>query len=175
MIAPSPMAGAGRALGRLANSGGPHSRTRKERVSSTVLGNEGGLIRCPLIIRIGLDFAGVLDPAARNKPEALVNAGDFACSPAAVMEELLNQEGFGNPEDLREAFALPATRLVARPAGASFARLDVARGGRRAVLEQALLLGLCTAHLYDAARPVLWTDASLGRALELFDPSGFYA
>ena len=43
------------------------------------------------------------------------------------------------------------------------------------VLEQALLLGLCTAQLFDAERPVLWTQASLTRGLELFDPTGFYA
>ena len=35
--------------------------------------------------------------------------------------------------------------------------------------------GLCTAQLYDPARPVLWTQAALKRRLELFDPAGFYA
>ena len=50
------------------------------------------------------------------------------------------------------------------------------RGGpEREILEQALLLGLCTAQLFDPARPVLWTQASLTRGLELFDPAGFYA
>ena len=48
-------------------------------------------------------------------------------------------------------------------------------GPEREVLEQALLLGLCTAQLFDATRPVLWTHASLTRGLELFDPEGFYA
>jgi hypothetical protein len=37
------------------------------------------------------------------------------------------------------------------------------------------MLGLCTAHLYDPGRPVLWTRASLKRVLELFEPGGFYA
>ena len=43
------------------------------------------------------------------------------------------------------------------------------------VLEQALLLGLCTAYQYDPARPVLWTRASLTRRVELYEPAGFYA
>ena len=45
----------------------------------------------------------------------------------------------------------------------------------RDVLEQALMLGLCTAQIFDADRPVLWTETSLTRAVELFDPVGFYA
>jgi hypothetical protein len=44
-----------------------------------------------------------------------------------------------------------------------------------AVLEQALLLGLCTAFQYDPARPVLWTRASLTRCVEMHDAAGFYA
>jgi hypothetical protein len=35
-------------------------------------------------------------------------------------------------------------------------------------------LGLCTRHLFDPSRPVLWTRSSVTRALELFDPVGFY-
>jgi hypothetical protein len=54
-------------------------------------------------------------------------------------------------------------------------RISVADRNRRRVLKQALMLGLCTAHVYDPARPVLWTAASLSRGLDLFEPQGFYA
>jgi hypothetical protein len=43
------------------------------------------------------------------------------------------------------------------------------------VLRQAFLLGLCTSVRFDPARPVLWTQASLTRRLELFDVTEFYA
>jgi hypothetical protein len=37
------------------------------------------------------------------------------------------------------------------------------------------MLGLCTAHIFDPERPVLWTLNSVTRAVELFDPAGFYS
>ena len=138
-----------------ANMGGPMSRTRKERVSSTLLGRDGGPIRCPRVIRLGLDFDGK--------------------APVETLGRILAEEGYGSHEDLREDFPMPERRLVCRPLPEGSERLPVATGARAEVLHQALMLGLCTAQYFDPLRPVLWTEASLARGLELFDPTGFYA
>ena len=138
-----------------ANMGGPMSRTRKERVSSTLLGRDGGPIRCPRVIRLGLDFDGK--------------------APVETLGRILAEEGYGSHEDLREDFPMPERRLVCRPLPEGAERLPVATGARAEVLRQALMLGLCTAQFFDPLRPVLWTEASLARGLELFDPTGFYA
>jgi hypothetical protein len=139
-----------------ANTGGPGSRTRTERVTSSVLGKDDGRVRCPRIIRLGLRFASDADPLD-------------------ALDELLSQEGFGSPEYLRDQFEIPPIRLICRPTSDDSFRLDVQKADPRQVLEQALMLGLCTAHLYDSDRPVLWTLGSVTRAVELFDPAGFYA
>ena len=141
---------------RLANVGGPMSRTRSEHIVSTVLGRDDGAIRCPRSLRLGLSFPSRADPV-----KAIV--------------QLLQSNGFGSAEDLRDEFAVPEGRLICRPLDPKASRLAVRGGPEREILEQALLLGLCTAQLFDPARPVLWTQASLTRDLELFDPAGFYA
>ena len=76
---------------------------------------------------------------------------------------------------LRDRFAPPGRPYVCRAAPLDAPRLDVTNAKAEEVLRQALLLGLCTAHRYDPLRTVLWTQASLTRALELFDAEGFYA
>ena len=140
----------------LANIGGPMSRTRSEHIASSILGKDDGSIRCPKIIRLGLTF----------KPRA---------DPLNVLGEILAAEGFSSPEELRDEFMIPEGRLICRPSSDPSIRIDVATSDTKLVLEQALLLGLCTAQIFDPSRPVLWTGASVTRALELFDPSGFYA
>lgn len=139
----------------IANSGGPMSRTRKERIRSTLLGNDDGPVRCPRIVRVGLAFRD----------------GD----PVEVLTGILNEEGYGSPEDLRGELSIPGQALIARPCSAPMGLVDARDGARRDILWNALVLGLCTAQLYDPARPVLWTQSSLTRCLELFDPAGFYA
>lgn len=139
-----------------ANTGGPASRTRKERIASSLLGQDNGAIRCPRIIRLGLKF----------KPRS---------NPLNVLDILLKSNGYTSPEDLRSAFDTPTGRLICRPCKDKSFRIDVASCDPRLVLEQALLLGLCTADIFDPSRPVLWTQTSVTRALELYDPSGFYA
>jgi hypothetical protein len=69
----------------------------------------------------------------------------------------------------------PPGRLVARPHTLNNGVVDILCDARRDILWHALMLGLCTAQIYDPARPVLWTQAALKRRLELFDPAGFYA
>ena len=131
------------------------SRTRSMRIASSLLGQEKGHVRCPRIIRLGLRFPGGVDPVV------------YA---TAALEE----QGYSHPEDLRDRFVPPDRSYVCRSAPPD-ARLDVATARAEDVLRQALMLGLCTAHRYDPLRAVLWTQASLTRALELFDPEGFYA
>ena len=138
-----------------ANSGGPMSRTRRENISSTLLGKDDGFIQCPLRIRLGLKFEDT--------------------HPVHCLEAILDAEGFRDPEELRSIYALPQEGLICRPLSARATRLSVVHASKRDVLEQALLLGLCTAQIFDPQRPVLWTETSLTRGVELFDPTGFYA
>jgi hypothetical protein len=140
---------------RYANTGGPRSRTRQEQISATLLGNNDGLIHCPRTIRLGLRFENT--------------------HPVSCLESLLDEEGFKSPEDLRFEFALPAGRWICRVWNTDVKRILVSRAPRRRVLKQALMLGLCTAQVLDPDRPVLWTETSVTRTLELFDPAGFYA
>lgn len=139
----------------LLNSGGPSSRTRKAHVRATLLGRDRGHIRCPRVHRLALWF-DLLDPLE-------------------VMSGLMSREGFSSAEEIRGEFAIPGSRLLATPLPEHAQRLDARYEDPRKVLEQALMLGLCTQHMYDPERPVLWTRASLRRGLELFDPAGFYA
>ena len=142
-------------IDRWANSGGPMSRTRKERIRSSLLGNDDGLVRCPRIVRVGIDFP----------------SGD----PVELVTAILCEEGFASSEDLRGELDLPVRPLIARPCTERSGVVHASYDARRDVLWNALVLGLCTAQVYDPSRPVLWTQASLTRRLELFDPSGFYA
>lgn len=139
-----------------ANTGGPMSRTRKESISSTLLGKDDGFIRCPRVIRLGLSF----------RPDA---------DPVEVVRAILEEEGYSSPEELREKFDVPQSRLVCAPLRSAADRINVEKAEPNQVLEQALLLGLCTSHIFDARRPVLWTETSVTRGLELFDSRGFYS
>lgn len=141
-----------------ANIGGPASRQRTQTISSTLLGKSSGYVRCRSVIRLGLIFQKGEDPVI-------------------VITELLKREGYSSPEALRSEFTLPAERLICRQLPLELrygAGLEVNNSDSKEVLEQALLLGLCTAQLFDPARPVLWTEASLTRFLELCEPGGFY-
>jgi hypothetical protein len=144
-----------RVFDHIANTGGPMSRTRREGIHSTLLGNDERPIRCPRIVRLGIEF-----------PD-----GD----PVELVTQVLNEQGYGSPEDLIGELDIPDQRLVARPHTLRDGVVDICWDAPRVVLWHALMLGLCTAQLYDPARPVLWTQAALRRRLELFDPAGFYA
>lgn len=136
------------------NVGGPMSRTRTERLSSTVLGDDTGPIWCPRVVRVGLRFG-------RRKP--------VACA-----ESWLRAAGFANTAEARAAIALPPGPCICQidpaPQPADAASLSPAEG-----LFAALVLGLCTSAVYDPSRPVLWTTTSLTRQLVLYDGRGFYA
>jgi hypothetical protein len=136
------------------NSGGPMSRTRKEPLFSTVLGDETGPIRCPRVLRVGLAFG-------RRKP--------VACA-----ERWLRAAGFATDAGARAALTLPAgpriCQIDSAPQPVDAASLTPLEG-----LFFALVLGLCTPVVYDPARPLVWTTASLTRQLVLYDGRGFYA
>jgi len=136
------------------NSGGPRSRTRRERLSSNVLGSAKGRLRSPTVRRVGLLFENH--------------------DPLATVFRLLELQGLTDPEELRREFVVPAGPLMCRLDGAPVPR-RVTGAEPRAVLEDALWLGLATPWLLDPARPVVWTRTSLTRCLEIFEGEGFYA
>lgn len=138
----------------LANTGGPMSRTRTERISVSVLGSDRGAVRCPRVLRLGIDFG------RRN--------------PLECVRRVLKQRGFADAEEARASVVLPIEACICRPDPAP-TPVPFATMSAEDFLFQALVLGLCTAWVYDPARPVLWTHTSLTRRLELFDGRGFYA
>jgi len=138
-----------------ANSGGPASRRRTERVLASLLRDDAVPLRFPRVIRAGLRFG------AREPLDAVL--------------ESLARAGLDDAELLRARYPAPATPLLVRVVPDARWGVQVARGSDDSILEQALLLGLCTAYHYDPARPVLWTRASLTRRVELYQPAEFYA
>jgi hypothetical protein len=109
-----------------------------------------------LVLQLGLDFGGV-------------------ASKVSLVTDLLKLVGLSHSQELVGRFDFPVSRLIARPTESPPVYLSVLDAPVEAVLEQAFLLGLCTAYLYDPYRPVLWTEVSLSRRLDLFQPEGFYA
>lgn len=137
-----------------ANSGGPSSRTRKEELKATLLGLDDGPIICPRQLCLALDFAGK-DPV------------ETTCG-------LLLVAGFDSAEDLLGLFGDELWPMVGR-LRPDLPALEVATATPLEVLRVAYLLGHCTSVRLDPVRPVLWTQASLTRRLELFDVKEFYA
>jgi hypothetical protein len=140
--------------GYLANTGGPASRRRTERLHATVLGSDDGAASCRRVLRIGLDFGGA--------------------DPLEVAQRLLAACGYADEAEARAAIDVPAEPCICR-VDLTTPPARISRWRPRSTLRQLVMLGLCTAWRYDPSRPVLWTRASLTRRLELFAPAGFYA
>ena len=138
-----------------ANSGGPMSRRRTERVRASLLRTSSGPVRMPRVICAGLRF------------------GDR--EPIDAVLEALARAGLDDAELLRSRYSAPPAPLLVRVVPNAAWSVPVESASDDTVLEQALLLGLCTAFQYDPARPVLWTRASLTRCVEMHDAAGFYA
>ena len=138
----------------LANSGGPSSRSRVQKLETSILGRRLGRLHCPRVCRLALDF-GEVDP--------------LHAAPALVSEC-----GFDDVEEAR-AVLLPGLSASLCRQAPGLLPLRVGAVEPREALRQAILLGHCTAFLFDPARPLLWTRTSLTRRLELFEGEGFYA
>ena len=78
-----------------------------------------------------------------------------------------------DPELLRMRYAVPDEPCICR-AATGIKPLCVKTASADEVLQQVLLLSLCTANYFDPHRPVLLTTAGLTRHLELFSGRGFY-
>jgi hypothetical protein len=138
------------------NMGGPSSRSRREMIQSTLLGDLSKSSFWPLVLTVGLVF-----------PEG--------ASPVDLTWELLGKSGFESPEQLRTKFAIPQSILVCRPLQDPEHKFPrIGHGRKKEILKQALLLGLCGASFYDPVRPVLWTNQSLTRRLALYSTGEFY-
>lgn len=135
---------------------------------------------CPLLRQARASHSSLLRPEKRipdspmPMPRVATLGMDFGGDdPVLWVSNLLKERRIADPEELRKMFDFPAGRLHCYAAPAP-RRLHVRAAEAHDVLYQALLLGLCTDVLYDPARPVLWTTASLTRALELCSLEGFY-
>jgi hypothetical protein len=121
---------------RRANSGGPCSRTRKERIRATLLGTDDSAIRCPRIVRVGIHFPND--------------------DPVGILSEILNEQGYRIPRTARRAAI--DHRLIAWPWAESGGAVDprhderpISCGTRAGVAQH-----------NDPARLVLWTASSPG-------------
>jgi hypothetical protein len=94
--------------------------------------------------------------------------------PVVYVRRLSESLGYPSPEAARDTL-MSLTEPLACCACDHIAPTPVARTRPETVLEKALILGLSTAWLFDPARPVIWTRASLTRRLALYDVQGFYA
>lgn len=139
------------------NTGGPMSRTRREVIHSSILGNTSKRISWPLRFRVGLIF-----PSETRPFDLIMN--------------ILEASGFHSPQALSEAFDLPKNIMACRHLDMESKGFLKASGkDLMAILRQAVLLGLCNSNFYDPNRTVIWTNKSLSRKLELFDVGEFYA
>ena len=94
-----------RGEGLYANTGGPMSRTRKQQISSSLLGRDSGDVRCHKARTLGLRF-------------------DEGESAVLAIEKLLRTVGLDGPEGLRGLFSLPDMPMMARAASDDRASLN---------------------------------------------------
>lgn len=135
-----------------ANSGGPMSRSRSQAIVSSLLQGDQASFHC--CARLGVDFG-------KRDPQRAVR---LAMRAARVRD----------PEALRQRYAVPAEPWLCREVpGLAVPRVQELT--QEQLLEQALLLGLCTPWVLDPRRPVLLTHAALTRRLEVYAFRGFYA
>ncbi|MDA0339635.1 MAG: hypothetical protein O2910_07325 [Proteobacteria bacterium] len=137
-----------------ANIGAPMGKQNTQHILSSLLGDTGGLVRCPTVVQVGIQF--------------------LRSAPILSVEGLLSEVGCRSPQELRDILDIPNSRLMARPAPETFRPCNAASDMPEIVLRHALILGLSSAQLFDPSRPIIWTEASLTRRLELYSPLGFY-
>ena len=137
------------------NSGGPRSRTRTVRVTSSVL--TGDLpVHWRHVLMVGIPRQGTEDLVARAY-------------------QTLEDQGFRDPEEAARAFP----RLPRHPLHCHRIKVRSSRhqGKRPAAAKQllfeALVLGRCSENFYDPCKPVIWTNNRLHRGLVLYNPGRF--
>ena len=135
------------------NSGGPMSRRREFRLQTSVLGADSGPLSCPKLRTVALDFGGE--------------------EPVPYVRRLLEELGYASPEVAHAVLLAGAEPCMCCTSGEIY-RTRVRDTRPETVLEKALVLGLSTTTLFDPARPVIWTRASLTRRLAFYDVRGFY-
>lgn len=137
---------------------GPPMHGYSMTLQSSLLGNDTKRTCWPRVLRVGIAFPKETDPFEH-------------------VSRLLQQAGYGSPEELQSELELPDRMLVCHDAlgGKWPGVVDAFTAGPKRVLKQAIILGLCGANFYDPSRPVIWTNHSLTRILDLFDVGDFYA
>jgi MoxR-like ATPase len=136
-----------------------------QRIASTLLGDGNGSIRCPRIRTLGLDFG----PEYVHRPNGL-----YYRDPVEIVYAALERCGYSSVEELRSDYDLPLGPKMA-VASTRYAKTNIESLSDSELLEEALLLGLCTNYVYDPSRPVVWTIASLSRFLDIYELGSFYA
>ena len=150
-------------VGAFHNSGGPRSRTRKEKLGASLFPDRGSQLPDPDRDRGRLGARRVGDLwAVFNETESLRDAA----------LEIISERGFANPD---EAFAkldgIPRIRLHCRRASGEYSGEGAVRPGDDALefLRTALVLGKCCRGLYDPERPVILTEKRLQERFELYE------
>ncbi len=143
------------------NSGGPRSRTRREIIRSSILGDPSASIFFPKTKRYGLIFPDNADPLKD-------------------MGEILKKKGFSDADQAKGVYDLPAGILFCRTVkepeqveNESF--LDVLTASADEILKTAVILCLCNKYFYDSGHSVIWTANRLQRKLTLYRVGDFYA
>lgn len=131
---------------------------------------------------------------ARLFTQGLVLAFGLEDAPSRVerARALLRQEGFPDAAAARAHFRLPVGRWLCRPftdgqvydnttdeevgilGGMVFTHDEGFRPTELSALHAAVILGLCGPAFYAADRPMVWSEARLGRRLVLYRATDFY-
>jgi hypothetical protein len=112
-----------------------------------------------------LDFG----PEYVHRPNGL-----YYRDPVEIVYAALERCGYSSVEELRSDYDLPLGPKMA-VASTRYAKTNIESLSASELLEEALLLGLCTNYVYDPSRPVVWTIASLSRFLDIYELGSFYA
>lgn len=143
------------------NSGGPRSRTRRETIRSTILGDLSVGISWPQKMTVGLTFPDEVDPVE-------------------ILNDILEKKGLADPDDVKEIYSRPSTILYCKTIKESDEEgkeifPDVLTIDANVILKTALILCLCNKHFYDPDRSLIWTSNRLKRKVCLYQVGDFYA
>ncbi len=141
----------------ICNTGGPHSRTREENISSTILGNSLKKIIMPRHSKVGIIFpAGILDIVQ-------------------FMHDYMNKAGYNSTEDLGKKFQGPKNLMtcIDGQEKKGLPRINN-KGEQKKVIRNAVILGMCNKFIYNPDSPIIWTRKRLTRIISLFGAGDFY-